>query len=94
MIKKYIINYRKLSNIEKYKATKVFFYSFLIVLFIYFLLDIFYFKFVKEIKFPIPIFFFIGTLLYASIEKKMKKRINDEFILNNNTEKKEEGKQL
>ena len=88
MIEKYIINYSNLTNIEKYKTTKVFFYSFLIVLFIYFLLDIYYFKFLKDMKFPYPIVFFIGAILFANIEGKMKKRINDEFILKSNSNKK------
>ena len=41
-------------------------------------------------KFPYPIVFFIGAIVFANIERKMKKRINDEFIFNNNSNKKVE----
>ena len=75
-----ILNYNKLSNTEKLKLTRTVFYTIFILFSIYFVVDIFYFKYFKTIEFPWYLIFMFLGITFANYEKKMKKKINDEMI--------------
>jgi hypothetical protein len=80
MFKKYILNYKNLTNIEKLKTAKIIFYSILLILFTLVLLDRYYFKFLKNTVFSYSMFFIFGTSFYLNYEKKLKKKINLDII--------------